>query len=92
MLDRAIVGIVLLSRLLLEQGERRMTYEEKLDEALEWQKQQTEKDRRIKELEAQIIRMRNCQNCNNQGEDWYGNFCCKINKSAWDCDSWEMEK
>ena len=31
-----------------------MTYEEKLDEALEWQKQQTEKDRRIKELEAQI--------------------------------------
>ena len=42
----------------MEQGERRMTYEEKLDEALEWQKQQTEKDRRIKELEAQIEKVK----------------------------------
>jgi hypothetical protein len=56
------------------------------------QKQNGELTDRVKELEAQIIRMRNCQNCNNQGEDWYGNFCCKINKSAWNCDSWEMEK
>ena len=40
-----------------------MTYEEKLDEALEWQKQQTEKDRRIKELEAQIEKMKCCGNC-----------------------------
>lgn len=40
-----------------------MTYEEKLDEVLEWQKQQAEKDRRIKELEAQIEKLKCCYNC-----------------------------
>ena len=61
-----------------------MTYEEKLDEVLEWQKQQAEKDKKIaeletrcnelflqtceqaekiKELEAQIEKMKCCVNC-----------------------------
>ena len=65
-----------------------MTYEEKLDEALEWQKQQTEKDRRIKELEAQIERMKCCGNCAKNGhicvaEEMQGKLCGK-NKDKWE--------
>ena len=72
-----------------------MTYEEKLDEALEWQKQQTEKDRRIKELEAQIEKMKNWCNCKNyqqclielaeQGKGMKSSECC-VN-----CKKWELE-
>ena len=65
-----------------------MTYEEKLDEALEWQKQQTEKDRRIKELEAQIEKMKCCENCAKNGhicvaEEMQGKLCGK-NKVKWE--------
>ena len=71
----------------MEQGERRMTYEEKLDEALEWQKQQTEKDRRIKELEAQIEKMKCCQNCSH--------LCsrCELGiDGCYVCSKWEIKE
>lgn len=42
-------------------------------------------------FQNQIKRMRNCYNCKNQGEDYYGNFCCRKNKSFFDCDVWEWE-
>ena len=79
----------------MEQGERRMTYEEKLDEALEWQKQQTEKDRRIKELEAQIEKMKcwcNCKNYLSCLEE-----CCRKNISfekgiCYNCKKWELRR
>ena len=71
----------------MEQGERRMTYEEKLDEALEWQKQQTEKDKRIKELEAQIEKMKCCQNCSH--------LCsrCELGiDGCYVCSKWEIKE
>jgi len=61
-----------------------MTYEEKLDEVLEWQKQQAEKDRRIKELEAQIEKMKCCPNCDfmfRDGNCYYDEEC--KNKDHW---------
>ena len=64
-----------------------MTYEEKLDEALEWQKQQTEKDRRIKELEAQIEKMKCCQNCSH--------LCsrCELGiDGCYVCSKWEIKE
>ena len=65
-----------------------MTYEEKLDEALEWQKQQTEKDRRIKELEAQIEKMKNCKNCANY---MISGKCPRLFRTGW-CKNWEMTR
>ena len=56
------------------------------------QKQNGELTDKVKELEAQIEKMKCCQNCKNEGEDYYGNACCKINKSFWDCDKWEIRK
>ena len=64
-----------------------MTYEEKLDEALEWQKQQTEKDRRIKELEAQVEKMKCCQNCSH--------LCsrCELGiDGCYVCSKWEIKE
>ena len=64
-----------------------MTYEEKLDEVLEWQKQQTEKDRRIKELEAQIEKMKCCQNCSH--------LCsrCELGiDGCYVCSKWEIKE
>ena len=64
-----------------------MTYEEKLDEALEWQKQQAEKDRRIKELEAQIEKMKCCQNCSH--------LCsrCELGiDGCYVCSKWEIKE
>ena len=64
-----------------------MTYEEKLDEVLEWQKQQAEKDRRIKELEAQIEKMKCCQNCSH--------LCglCELGiKGCYVCSKWELRR
>ena len=64
-----------------------MTYEEKLDEALEWQKQQTEKDRRIKELEAQIEKMKCCGNCGNERctSKYRGNSAYHTQKDGFQC-------
>lgn len=68
-----------------------MTYEEKLDEVLEWQKQQAEKDRRIKELEAQIEKMKSDVMRNvkwadqNKNEQMY----CKLNAMY---NQWEIEE
>ena len=72
----------------MEQGERRMTYEEKLDEALEWQKQQTEKDKRIKELEAQIEKMKCCGNCD------VGDKACYVRTQEYVniCPSWKLKE
>ena len=64
-----------------------MTYEEKLDEVLEWQKQQAEKDRRIKELEAQIEKMKCCQNCSH--------LCsrCELGiDGCYVCSKWEIKE
>jgi hypothetical protein len=43
-------------------------------------------------LKTQIEKMRCCQNCKNEGEDYYGNSCCRINESFWNCDKWEIKK
>ena len=73
-----------------------MTYEEKLDEVLEWQKQQAEKDRRIKELEAQIEKMKCCGNCKyreliREYGQWKERFNCKGNGCV--CHSkWEIKE
>lgn len=69
----------------MEQGERKMTYEEKLDEVLEWQKQQAEKDRRIKELEAQIDKMKCCYNCKHSRTEYEH---CRTNKH----EKWEIKE
>ena len=61
-----------------------MTYEEKLDEVLEWQKQQAEKDRRIKELEAQIEKMKCCGNC-----DWKVKGICNNNDNC-ELEDWKL--
>lgn len=44
------------------------------------------------ELKAQIEKMKCCGNCKYQGEDYFGNSCCSKDKSAWDCDSWDIKE
>lgn len=44
------------------------------------------------ELKTQIEKMKCCQNCKNEGEDYYGNSCCRINESFWNCDKWEIKE
>jgi hypothetical protein len=47
---------------------------------------------RVRELEQQIEKMKCCGNCENECEDYCGNSCCKKNKYAWNCNSWEIRK